>query len=275
MNPVETFCNLCGQRSFKIREDDEPPFRVLECRNCGLVFVDPVPDIAGLACHYDEDYYRDWISKQKIKRIGMWEDRLKKLEKERQGCRLLDVGCGDGAFLKLAQERGWEVSGTENSSYAAKYVSETLGIAIFCGELYASGYPDNSFDVVTMWHVLEHVTDPKRHLREIHRILKPSGLLVLAVPNVNDLIMQIAYRIFKLRRMKLYTVSDREIHLYHFSPRTIKAYLQKTGFNCLRLSPDYGIVDFPKKVINMAAVAVYYLLGIKIFNAIEAYAIKK
>lgn len=87
--------------------------------------------------------------------------------------------------------------------------------------------------------------------------------------------MQMAYRIFKLKRMKLFSVTDREIHLYHFSPRTIKAYLQETGFNCLRLSPDYGIVDFPKKVINMAAVVAYYLLGIKIFNAIEIYAIKK
>lgn len=80
----------------------------------------------------------------------MWEGRLKKIEKQRQGGRLLDVGCGDGAFLKLAQERGWEVSGTEHSSYAAKYVGEALGITVFCGELFAAGYPDNSFDVVTM-----------------------------------------------------------------------------------------------------------------------------
>ncbi len=275
MKPVKTICNLCGQSSFKIRENDEPPFKVLECRSCGLAFVHPVPDIAGLAVHYDEDYYRDWISEQKSKRIRMWEDRLKKLEKHRQGGRLLDVGCADGAFLKLAQERGWDISGTEHSSYAAKYVSEALDISIFCGELFTAGYPDNSFDVVTMWHVLEHVSDPKRYLKEIHRILKPSGLLVLAVPNVNDLIMQMAYRICKLRRLKLFSVSDREIHLYHFSPRTIKAYLQETGFSCLRLSPDYGIVDFPKKMINMAAVGVYYLLGIKIFNAIEVYAIKK
>ena len=128
MRQVETSCNFCGQRRFTVLEEDEPPFRVLECLNCGLVFVDPFPDIAKLAVHYDEDYYRDWISEQKNKRIRMWEGRLKKLEKQRQGGRLLDVGCGDGAFLKLAQERGWGVSGTEHSSYAAKYVGEALGI---------------------------------------------------------------------------------------------------------------------------------------------------
>jgi 2-polyprenyl-3-methyl-5-hydroxy-6-metoxy-1,4-benzoquinol methylase len=272
MKPVETICNLCGQGSFKVREDDEPPFRVLECRNCGLVFVDPVPDIAKLADHYDEDYYRDWISAQKDKRIRMWKGRLKKLAKQRQGGRLLDVGCGDGAFLKLAQGSGWEVSGTENSSYAAKYVGKALGIPVFCGELFAAGHPDHSFDVVTMWHVLEHVTDPKRYLREIHRILKPSGLLVIAVPNVNDYIMQVAYRLVKGRPLKLFSKDDREIHLYHFSAETLRNYLRKTGFECLKISPDYGITEYSKKVVNAIAVALYYATGMKIFNSLEAHA---
>lgn len=65
MKQVETSCNLCRQSSFKVREDDEPPFRVLECLNCRLVFVHPFPDIVKLAVHYEEDYYRDWISEQK------------------------------------------------------------------------------------------------------------------------------------------------------------------------------------------------------------------
>ena len=272
MKPVETRCNLCGQNSFKVREEDEPPFRVLECRNCGLAFVDPVPDSTGLAVHYDEDYYRDWISEQKNKRIRMWKCRLKKLEKQRQGGRLLDVGCGDGAFLKLAQESGWEVSGTEHSTYAAKYVGEALGITVFCGELFAAGHPDHSFDVVTMWHVLEHVTDPKRYLREIHRILKPSGLLVIAVPNVNDYIMQVAYRLVKGRPLKLFSKDDREIHLYHFSAETLRNYLRKTGFECLKISPDYGITEYSKKVVNAIAVALYYATGMKIFNSLEAHA---
>jgi 2-polyprenyl-3-methyl-5-hydroxy-6-metoxy-1,4-benzoquinol methylase len=272
VKPVEASCNLCGKNSFKVREDDETPFRVLECLNCGLVFVHPFPDIDKLAVHYGEDYYREWIYQQKKKRIRMWKGRLKKLEKRRHGGHLLDVGCGDGAFLKLAQDKGWAVSGTEHSSYAANYVSEALGIPVFCGEVFAAGYPDNSFDVVTMWHVLEHVTDPGRYLREIHRILKPSGLLLVAVPNVNDYIMQAAYRLVKKRPLKLFSKDDREIHLYHFSDETLKNYLVKTGFECLKISPDYGITEYSKKMINFIAAAFYYTTGFRIFNALEVYA---
>ena len=106
-------------------------------------------------------------------------------------------------------------------------------------------------------------------------MLKPSGLLVLAVPNVNDLLMKAAYGLFKFRRYRLFSKDDRELHLYHFSPRTIKAYMKAAGLRCLRLGPDNGIVEPAKKLINMAASVPYYLFGAKIFNAIEVCAVKK
>lgn len=275
MRPAEPICNLCEKQRFKIREEAEPPFKVLQCLSCGLVFVHPFPETAGLAAHYDESYYKDWIGAQKEKRTKMWEKRLNGLEKSCPKGRLLDVGCGNGAFLELAQKRGWDVSGTEYSSYAAEYAGKALGIRVFNGELFAAAYPDASFDAVTMWHVLEHVTDPQRYLKEVCRILKPSGLLVLAVPNVNDLLMKAAYGLFKFKRYRLFSKSDRELHLYHFSSKTIKASLEAAGLRCLRLGPDNGIVEPAKKIINMAASAPYYLFGISIFNAIEVYAVKK
>lgn len=271
---TDIFCNLCGQKDFKVIEDDENPFRVLKCRQCGLVFVDPLPEPAVLAAHYNDIYYADWMNIQKEHRLRMWRKRLGKLEKYRRQGRILDVGCAEGVFLKLAKEHGWDVSGTEYSIYAAQYARDILGIDIFCGDLFDAGYPDHSFDVVTMWHVLEHVADPKRYLYEIHRILKLSGLLVVAVPNVNDWVMQAAYRIFKLRPLKLFSKSDREIHLYHFSPRTMTAYLDKTGFLSTGLSPDYGIVQYSKKIVNFTAVTISYLTGMKLFNAFEVYAVR-
>jgi 2-polyprenyl-3-methyl-5-hydroxy-6-metoxy-1,4-benzoquinol methylase len=275
LEPFDISCNLCGQNNVRIREDDEPPFRVLECHICGLVFVHPLPDCARLSGHYDENYYRAWITQQKDKRSRMWRNRLKRLEKHSKCGMLLDVGCGDGSFLRLAKQNGWVVNGTECSEHAAKFAGERLGIHVFHGELAAAGYPEGSYDVVTMWHVLEHVTNPMVYLREIHRILKPSGLLVLAVPNVDDLVMQAAYRLWKGRKMKLFSPLDREVHLYHFSPKTLRNYIDKTGFHCLQLAPDSGIVDNAKRFVNGIAILSYHLTGLKIYNAIEIWAVKK
>lgn len=275
MISTETNCNLCGQKSFEVIEDDEAPFKVLQCKKCSLVFVYPLPDRTELEEHYDDSYYHNWLDTQKESRIRMWSNRLNKLKRFRSGGNLLDVGCGEGTFLQLAKENGWKTSGTEVSSYAARYAANVSGADIFCGELPDARYPENSFDVVTMWHVLEHVRDPKRYLKEIHHILKPDGLLVMAVPNLNDLVMQITYRIIKRRKMKLFSKDEKEVHLYHFSAETIKAYLDKTGFECLTLSPDFGIVEYSKKLINIISVIPYYLAGIKIFNAIEIYTTPK
>lgn len=272
MNPTDTRCNLCGGKRFAIVEDGEKPYYVLKCIHCGLVFVDPVPDLTDLSTHYDERYYADWMEAQKNQRQKMWGRRLKNLEKCRKPGRLLDVGCATGTFLELAQDSGWEVRGTEYSSYAAKYAEEHLKADIFCGELVDARYEEAFFDVVTFWHVLEHVTDPTRYLQEAHRILKPSGLLVIAVPNVNDLVMQAAYRFVKGRPLRLFTQGEREIHLFHFSAKTLRAYLRKTGFDGIRITPDNGITEYSKKLVNGVAVACSYLTGLKMFNALEAYA---
>lgn len=274
LNLTTSQCNLCGGNSHSIIEDGERPYCVLKCHQCGLVFVDPVPDLSYLSMHYDANYYADWMDAQLTKRLRMWDRRLKTIERYRNKGRLLDVGCATGTFLQLAQNNGWEIRGTEYSPYAAKYAKDSLNADIFCGQLIDARYEEAFFDVVTFWHVLEHVTDPMRYLQETKRILKPSGLLVIAVPNVNDYLMQIAYRVVKRKPLKLFSKEDREIHLFHFSADTLRAYLQKTGFDNIRIMPDYGITDYSKKVVNHVAVACYYLTGLRVFNALDAYATK-
>lgn len=268
-------CNLCGCHDVSIVEDDNIVMQVLKCRRCSLVFLHPHPDIEAAAQHYDADYYSEWIDIQKKKRITMWKERLQRVKRFRQGGELLDIGCGEGTFLKLARDSGWNIEGTELSVYGSQYASRILQTHIFCGELPEAGYKDNSFDVVTMWHVLEHVRDPLGYLFEIYRILKPQGLLVVAVPNVNNVFMQIAYRIIKGRKLKLYSSGEKELHLYHFSPQSLQSYLDKTGFECLSLSPDYGIIELPKKIVNMISVVPYYCFGIHGYNAIEIFAVSR
>ena len=223
-------CNLCGKSGFKTLEDDQQPYSVLQCTNCALVFVHPQPGPAELKNHYDNGYYKEWLDQQKHRRIRMWERRVKQIIRVRETGHLLDVGSGEGTFLTLVQKEGWQVSGTEFSEFAAKHAADALKTDIFCGELPDADFLENSFDVVTMWHVLEHVGDPKKYLEEIHRILKPNGLFVLAVPNVNNLVFQLAYRIVRGHKLKLFTMGEKEIHLYHFSPKTIKDFLMRAGF---------------------------------------------
>ncbi len=265
-------CNLCGGDRFKIVEDGEKPVCVWRCLRCGLVFVDPVPDSSYLATHYDEGYYADWMATQSAKRVKMWERRLKALERRCKKGSLLDVGCATGTFLQLAKESGWQIRGTEYSPYAAAFAKKFLKADIFCGHLMDARYDDASFDAVTFWHVLEHVTDPTRYLQEAYRILRPSGLLVIAVPNVNDYVMQAAYRIVKGQPLRLFSRGEREIHLFHFSAATLRAYLQKTGFTVIGIGPDYGITEYSKRLVNRIAVIGSHLTGIQAFNALEGYA---
>jgi 2-polyprenyl-3-methyl-5-hydroxy-6-metoxy-1,4-benzoquinol methylase len=274
MRAKMAICNLCGGVRFNIIEDSENPVYVVKCVHCGLVFVDPIPEPLSLAAHYDADYYADWMGSQNEKRLRMWRRRLNTIEKRPPKGRLLDVGCATGTFLQLAQNSGWEVKGTELSPYAARLAQNLLKADIFCGHLMEAGYPDACFDVVTFWHVLEHLSDPMCYLREAYRILKPSGLLVIAVPNVNDYLMKIAYRIVKGRPLKLYSKMDREIHLFHFSADTLRLYLNQTGFRCAGIFPDDGIIEPSKKMINAAAVVLYQVTGWRFFNALEVHAIR-
>ena len=268
----DTHCNLCGKNQFKVIENHNSTFKVLQCLSCQLVFVNPCPEKIFLAQHYDDNYYTEWLTKQNEPRSRMWNNRLNKLEKFSHCGRMLDVGCATGTFLEIAKKRGWEVYGTELSPYAAQHAENALGVPIFCGELSDSPFPNNFFDVITMWHVLEHTIDPMLYLQILHRILKPDGLLVVAVPNVDDQVMRIAYRLVKGRSLSLFSEGDREIHLFHFSTKTIRGYLEKTGFHHLHIGPDYGEINNFKKAINMIAVILSHLTGADLFNAIEVYA---
>lgn len=268
----EIHCDLCGSDRFSVVESCAPPCRVLQCRRCSLVFVHPVPSGENLREHYSDDYYREWIDAQRDRRLAMWKARLDRLERRTPRGRILDVGCGEGAFLEASAARGWEIWGTELSADGARYSSARLGCEIHCGELHEAGFPSGFFDVVTLWHVLEHVRQPSRYLDEIRRILRPDGLCVIAVPNVDDLFMRAAYRIVRGRPQRLYSGEDREIHLFHFSAVTIDQYLRKAGFNVCRIGPDFGIIEHGKRIINLTAAAFRCVSGLMFCNALEVHA---
>lgn len=150
-----------------------------------------------------------------------------------RGARILDVGCGRGLFLRLLRERGFEVRGTELSEATRR--NAYADVPIDAGELTAASYPPGSFDLISIWHVLEHVRDPHATLDAAHQALAPNGVLLLAVPNFASWQARFGgERWFHL---------DLPRHLWQFTPTTLRALLTQHGFHVERLRTGQWEMD--------------------------------
>ena len=161
---------------------------------------------------------------------------------------VLDVGCGRGAMLGALAERGWKCSGTELASGEA---TSSMGqdVELFFKELLDCHFPDGHFDVVTLWHVLEHLRDPVGTIGEIGRTLAPDGLLVLEVPNVSS------WQSAMGRGRWLHLDVPR--HLFHFSLPWLKEKLEAEGFTLVRtgtFSLEQGPFGMVQTLLNFATV---------------------
>ena len=265
-------CNLCNGTEWETIEEVGST-RVVRC-SCGLVFVTPSTRRSSLEQAYGDAYYRSWED-QASQREWIWARRMQRVEAlaESPG-RLLDVGCGTGVFLQVAQARGWKVTGTEFSPFAVEAATRH-GFTVVQGELWEAGFPSNTFDVVTCWHVIEHTADPLRVAREILRVLQPGGWLVLAVPNLEDHIFRTAYVLARLRRPRLYEPDEREIHLVHFSARTLRTLVAAAGFNVVEVGFDRGAAAvWKQRMVNEFAYLWYRLTGLNWGMALELVAQK-
>ncbi len=202
-------------------------FELRKAKDLDLLATFPRPDLEQLPSYYKSENYISHTDSKKgffdkvyhqVKNL-MLKNKLNWIEKEEvPGAKILDIGAGTGDFLRAAKNRNWEVFGVEPNPDARKLASEK-GVEL---EKTTSSFPDQSFDVITMWHVLEHVPDLEEQIKELDRLLKPNGLLVIAVPN------------FKSDDAKKYkdnwAAYDVPRHLYHFSPSAIKKIFNSTGF---------------------------------------------
>ena len=266
-------CNLCASRERRIIETSSDGVCTVKCRNCGFIFLNPVPATASFS-HYGEDYYRPWIEEQAAPRQALWQRRLELLNGCRSVGRLLDVGCGNGDFLRIAKEGGWETLGTEVSDWAIKHMRERLGLDVRQGDLVSLDLEEGSFDAVTMWHVLEHTADPSANLRKARQLLKKNGVPVLAVPNASNHIFRAVYALGKLRFLRYYTPGEREVHISHFTPSTLRQMLDKSGFRVVKIGIDHSALKLPNKIVESAACALKHLTGLNWGEALEAVTIK-
>lgn len=232
-----THCCLCGSADPTL-QFEEAPYRVLRCKECEMVWVSPRWNDDAIAAVYDADYWKSENPKTKgyanyaseaLLYLKTFRRRMKFVKRfVPTKARILDVGCAAGFFMRVAREAGHDVHGVEVSDAIAQEAVRELGAErVWIGTL-GSLPPDRvgcapgSFDLVTMWDVIEHVPDPRTLLEEARELLRPGGCLLLETQNVDS-------RFANLLGKRWHHYKHEE-HIYHFSPPTVRRLLDMAGY---------------------------------------------
>ncbi len=191
------FCKSDDTKSYLKLKDyflTQEDFEILECDNCKLLFTSPRPNQSEIGKYYKSDDYLShnehkkgfipWVYNQ-VKKVNI-RNKYSVACGNRTKPHILDFGCGVGDFLHYAHQKGCEITGCDLSEDARTCASEKLGKTVNTPEeIFA--LPSSTFDVITMWHVLEHIDDLRYQTEQMHRLMKDSGTLVIAVPNYRSL----------------------------------------------------------------------------------------
>jgi len=227
-------CPLCGCTIFRKRKEDCGA-DVVQCSDCSFLYVNPQPTSEELAKLYSEDYYGERgesVEDSLRYRFPVFRRGVRIIAELSKPGRVLDIGCGAGGFLELAKREGWEAFGVDPSDIAVNF-ARGKGLNVICGTLQTAGYAPGSFDVVTMWDVLEHLADPRRAIEEAHAVLKIGGFLVVRVPNTDFQLLKalMLERVFRGQPISL----QGNLHLNHFSPASLRRLLTSSGFEVRRV----------------------------------------
>jgi len=233
-------CPLCGCGKSQLIQTIEvtrgpaaSSYGLRLCLACELIFVDPRLDDSILARLYDEDFYfsTGWAL-QGIAELVMREiqrTRQRRVQRFVPAGALLDIGSGDGRFVQHMASEGWQATGLDFSPAAQALAQARRSNARFlCGSIFDHEFKPESIDVVTLWQVLEHIGEPREFLERTHALMRPGGVFVAAVPNIEGLSARLTG--------KRWWGLDVPRHLVHYSPRTLCRGLERAGFTVLRVN---------------------------------------
>ncbi|MEW5848583.1 MAG: class I SAM-dependent methyltransferase [Myxococcota bacterium] len=205
------------------------------CPTCQTLVLSPRPAPHELGRYYAPYYPESLLSQlrakaaaglpprgpARLRAIGFLRQLTSIAGRPPPGTRLLDVGCGLGQFPRwVRQLAGLDVRGLDFDPVCKTFAAEVHGVEVDTGELRQQRYPDGAFDIVTAWHVMEHVYDPQTELHEMARVLKPGGYMMVETPTPS-----IWMRIFRRRWLYLQAPT----HLYHYAPETLAELMRRAG----------------------------------------------
>ena len=289
--PKKNPCILCNSRNYtyfvKIKE-----FQILKCENCGLI----QSDISEYAHCLKDGYkginliaYEKYFKRMREKNYRKCVEFLRSYFPDKG--KILDIGCATGWFLKDMQDEGWDVSGIEPSKTIVKYANEKLGLDILNTNLENLDLPEDYFDAITMWDVLEHIPRPDMQLLKTKKMLKKNGVLVIRVPDIKVIVPQIAillYRItlgiFKLPVKILFNTYEEYPHIFYFSKTTLPCLIKKIGLEVIKIDYEYaietdGLMDkrplFRSKFLRNKVITLIIKEAIKLLNLISEILNKK
>ena len=254
--PAGRTCDLCGATQFRplafYYELEGQPLQGMQCPNCSLMFLDPLPTPAQLERLYGKEYFTERTSYNREEKDRKFIEESDKLDFSKPRAdkftdymlahyagrrfRYLEVGCGPGYTLKSLESLGWQAHGLEISEHAADFARHHLRLPVVTGNIETTEeFRADQFDLVYMGDVIEHLRSPSATVAKFARIIEPGGLLVLALPSTLNLPTMRAglgayQALGRRRKMDL-----PPYHLYEFTPRTIRALLEKHGFEVIDL----------------------------------------
>jgi len=232
-------CPVCGSSEIKpqLKAQDflvsREYFEIYSCKKCQVRFTNPRPDELSLGKYYESDEYISHTNQgtslvnslYKIARNFTLRKKLKLINKFSGNKRLLDVGCGTGHFISYCQQCKWQVSGVEPNASARNMARQNSQCTIYADITSIQG---QKFDVITLWHVLEHLPDLDKTITSLKKLLEPKGIIIVAVPNYT------AYeeKVF----LEYWAAYDVPRHLYHFNKMAMDKLTTKHG---LKIEKEY------------------------------------